>query len=93
MTITICVSVGDKVDSLCSMLAALNVEGATARIRRQSQVSDMFGAHNGAIVNTFQGTVDEVLDFIYQSCRWATGYPNSTGRCKFVLPTVIDVLK
>lgn len=92
MTITICVSVGDKVDSLCSMLAALNIEGATARIRRQGQVDDIW-THNGAIVNVFQGTVDEVLKYLYERCNAATGYPNSTGRCKFVLPTVIDVLK
>ena len=92
MTITTFVSVGDKVDSLCSMLAALNVEGATARIRRQGQVDDIW-THNGASVHEFQGTVDEVLKYLYDRCCAATGYPNSTGRCKFVLPTMIDIMK
>ncbi len=92
MTITTFVSVGDKVDTLCSMLAALNVEGATARIRRQGQVDDIW-THNGASVHEFQGTVDEVLEYLYDRCCAATGYPNSTGRCKFVLPTVIDIMK
>ena len=92
MTITICVSVGDKVDSLCEMLSSLNGEGATARIRRQCQVDDIW-THNGASVHEFQGTVDEVLLYLEERCTAATGYPNSTGRCKFVLPTVVDVLK
>ena len=92
MTITIFVSVGDKVGDLCAMLAALNVEGATARIRRQCQINDIW-THNGASVNPFEGTVGEVLDYLYQRTRDATGYPNSTGRCKFVLPTVVELSK
>lgn len=90
--IILCVERGDEVADLSNALQALSFPGVHVRITAQSQVNDIW-TPNGATIAPFEGTIGDVLSYLEERCHDATGYPDSTHRCKFVFPTTVEITK
>ena len=95
MTITMFVSVGDKLSDLCDALKEFDLPGVKAKIKRQAQIDDIW-THNGASVNPFEGTIQEVLGHLYETAKWSSGWrtpEENVPRNRFALPTVVEIWK